>query len=96
VINGHQGISPLRFAPVEMTGVINGHQGIPRLRSAPLGMTGRGASRGKKGRRASPEALKKEERKANAFVRRTNTVKKANGLGGAEKKGKKLYICNSN
>jgi uncharacterized protein YkwD len=44
-----------------------------------------------------PEAHKKEEeRKANAFVRRTNTVKKANGLapvemtesiaGGAEKK----------
>jgi hypothetical protein len=29
----------------------------------------------------SPEALKKEERKANAFVRRTNTVKKAEGLG---------------
>jgi hypothetical protein len=40
------------------------------------------------GRGASPEALKKEEGKANAFVRRTNTVKKANGLGDAEKRAK--------
>jgi hypothetical protein len=35
---------------------------------------------------ASPEAQKKEERKANAFVRRTNTVKKANGLASLRSK----------
>jgi hypothetical protein len=37
----------------------------------------------------SPEALKKEEGKANAFVRRTNTVKKANGLALRGKKGRR-------
>jgi hypothetical protein len=64
-----------------MTGVINGHQGIPpRARYAGLvGMTGRtplSAGQTRKTRRTpSPEALKKEERKANVFVRRTTHYK---------------------
>jgi hypothetical protein len=40
-----QEISPLRFAPVEMTGVINGHQGISPLRFAPVEMTSRRIAR---------------------------------------------------
>jgi hypothetical protein len=51
-------------------------QGIsPRARSCLAGlveMTGGSASRSKKGRRASPEALKKEERKANGLAERKN------------------------